>query len=181
MFNSVEIEIEVESAEDDWAIITVSTPIGTISIAGALRWEGRLLYVTGAHIGGLSRGALGRSGLNAVARKLLEVADVDKPILFFYKEGHVTSRLVAPYGRVRTDTHVVETWGGVTIVSSDSSTLTTERLRYDPKTQKISSTDTVHLEKPDSITDGVGLETDPGLQKVKMGRQKVRFKKGMLH
>ncbi len=108
-----------------------------------------------------------------------QVADVDQPVLFFYKEGQLSSRLVAPHGRVRTDTHEVETWGGVTIVSTDSSTLTTERLRYDPKTQMISSSDTVHLEKPDSVTEGIGLETDPGLQKVRIGRQKVRFKKGI--
>jgi LPS export ABC transporter protein LptC len=80
---------------------------------------------------------------------------------------------------VKTDTHEVETWGGVTIVSTDSSTLTTERLRYDPKTQIIYSSVAVHLEKPDSVTDGVGLETDPGLKRVKIGHQKVRFKKGM--
>ena len=60
----------------------------------------------------------------------------------------------------------MEAWGGVTVVSSDSSTLTTERLRYDPKVRKIFSNDAVHLEKPDSITDGIGLETDPELQTV---------------
>ncbi len=107
------------------------------------------------------------------------VADVDQPLIFFYKQGKETSHLSAPAGRVQMDTHEVEAWGGVTVISADSSTLTTERLRYDPKTQKITSTDTVHLEKPDSITDGVGLETDPGLKTVKIGQQKVSFKKGM--
>ena len=108
-----------------------------------------------------------------------QLADVDQPVLYFYKAGRETSRLTAPHGTVKTDTHEVETWGGVTIVSTDSSTLTTDRLRYDPKTQKIYSKDAVHLEKPDSVTDGVGLETDPDLKKVKIGRQTVRFKKGM--
>jgi hypothetical protein len=59
---SADITVEVECAEDDWAIIVVTTPIGAISIAGALRWEGRILQVTGAHTGGLKRGALGRKG-----------------------------------------------------------------------------------------------------------------------
>ncbi len=107
------------------------------------------------------------------------VADVDQPFITFYKLGKESSRLKAPAGRVQMDTHAVEAWGGVTVVSADSSTLTTERLRYDPKTQKIVSTDTVHLEKPDSITDGIGIETDPDLKSVKIGRQKVRFKKGI--
>jgi LPS export ABC transporter protein LptC len=109
----------------------------------------------------------------------LQVADVDQPVLVFYKAGRFSSRLTAPNGRVRTDTHDVETWGGVTVVSADSSTLTTERLRYDSKNQKIYSNDAVRLEKPDSITEGIGLETDPELHTVKIGHQKVHFKKGM--
>jgi LPS export ABC transporter protein LptC len=107
------------------------------------------------------------------------VAEVDQPHIIFYKQGKESSRLRAPAGRVQMNTHEVEAWGGVTVVSADSSTLTVEHLRYDPKTQKITSTDTVHLEKPDSITDGVGLVTDPSLKTIKIGRQKVRFKQGM--
>ncbi len=107
------------------------------------------------------------------------VADVDQPLIYFYKQGKESSRLKAPMGRVKMDTHDVDAWGGVTVVSSDSSTLTTERLRYDPKAQKIYSDDPVHLEKTDSITDGIGLVTDPGLKTVKIGHQKVRFKRGI--
>jgi LPS export ABC transporter protein LptC len=110
-----------------------------------------------------------------------QVADLDQPILLFYKNGNLSSRLNAPFGRVQTETHEVEAWGGVTVVSSDSSTLTTDRLRYDPKVRKIFSKDPVHLDKPDSITDGIGLETDPELHSIKIGHQKVRFKKGMTH
>jgi len=106
------------------------------------------------------------------------VADVDKPLIHFFKLGKESSRLKAPEGRVKMDTHEVETWGGVTVVSADSTTLTTERLRYEPKTQEITSTNTVHLEKPDSITDGIGLVTDPDLKKVKIGHEKVTMKKG---
>jgi LPS export ABC transporter protein LptC len=106
-------------------------------------------------------------------------ADVDQPVLYFYKEGKESSRLNAPSGRLQTETHEVECWGGVTVVSADSSTLTTERLRYDPKVQKIFSDKPVHLDKPDSVTDGIGLETDPELKTVKIGRQKVRLRKRM--
>ena len=106
-------------------------------------------------------------------------ADVDQPLLYFYKAGKESSRLKAPQGRVQTETHEVECWGGVTVVSADSSTLTTERLRYDPKVQKIFSNDAVHLEKPDSITDGIGLETDPELKVVKIGHQTAHMRKGM--
>src|SRR5690348_6852532 len=108
-----------------------------------------------------------------------QVTDVDKPIVYFYKAGKLSSRLSAPSGRVHMDSHDVETWGGVTVVTADSSTLTTEKLRYKASTQKILSDDPVRLEKPDSITEGVGLETDPAFAKVKIGHEKVHFKKAI--
>ena len=104
------------------------------------------------------------------------VADVDKPLVFFYKQGVVSSRLNSPSGRVKMDTHDVEMWGGVTVVSSDSSTLTTERLRYDPKKRKIFSKDAVRLEKTDSITDGIGFETDPEQRRSKSAGKKCVLK-----
>ncbi len=105
-------------------------------------------------------------------------ADVDQPILDFYKNGRPSSRMTAPSGKMFMETHAVEAWGGVRVVSADSSTLTTERMRYDPKTRKILSDDPVHIEKPDSITDGIGLVTDPELTNTRIKKQKVRFKKG---
>jgi LPS export ABC transporter protein LptC len=127
-----------------------------------------------------------RSGIKNMTLKSVEgrvyetrhMADVDKPFLTFYKEGHESSRLTAPQGRLQTETHEVECWGGVTVFSADSTTLTTERLRYDPKVRKIFSDDPVHLDKTDSVTDGIGLETDPELKTVKIGRQKVTMKRG---
>ena len=109
------------------------------------------------------------------------ISEVDQPLIYFYKEGKESSRLNAPKGLVQMESHDVDTWGGVTVVSSDSSTLTTERLHYDAKLQKIFSKDPVRLEKPDSITDGIGLETDPQLKTVKIGRQTVHMKKGLAH
>lgn len=108
-----------------------------------------------------------------------KLADVDKPIVTFYKAGKPSSNLTAPFGQLQTESHEVDVWGGVTVVTADSSTLITERLHYDPVKRKITSKDSVRLEKTDSITEGVGLETDPELERVKIGKQKVRFKKGM--
>jgi LPS export ABC transporter protein LptC len=90
--------------------------------------------------------------------------------------GKPSSRLVAPKGRVDTDTHHVEAWGGVTITTVDSETLTTERLQYDPDKNKIYTDLPIHLERPDSSTDGIGLESDPELQNVVIGKEKVKFK-----
>jgi LPS export ABC transporter protein LptC len=106
-----------------------------------------------------------------------KIGDVDQPLIYFYKHGQISSRLKAPIGQVHMETHEVVAWGGVTVVNSDSATLTTERLRYDPKRGKIYSEDPVRLEKPDSVTEGIGIETDPQLEVVKIRHQKARLRK----
>ena len=50
-------------------------PGGSTSIVG------RVMRIERAHVEGLTIGALGRAGLNAIGRKLLEVADVDEIII----------------------------------------------------------------------------------------------------
>lgn len=106
-----------------------------------------------------------------------KVAELEQPYVTFYKEGAESSKLKAPLGKVFTETHEMEAWGGVQLLSADGTTLDTERLHYDPRTRQITSTTTVHLVKPDSVTDGIGLVTDPELKKVKIGQQKVTFRK----
>lgn len=107
---------------------------------------------------------------------LEHVAELEKPFVTFYKKGTISSTLRAPKGKVQTDTHEINAWGGVFVVTPDSSTLKTKRLRFEPRTQKLLSDDDVVLEKPDSITTGHGLETDPDLQRIKIGHEKVRLK-----
>jgi LPS export ABC transporter protein LptC len=105
------------------------------------------------------------------------IASVDKPRITFFKNGDLASTLMAPQGKVMMDTHEVLVWGGVTVVSQDSSTLKTDKLRYDPKTQHLLSDDPVRLEKSDSITVGTGLDATPDLSRVKIGHEKVYVKK----
>jgi LPS export ABC transporter protein LptC len=104
------------------------------------------------------------------------IAEVDKPHVTFYKKSAVSSVLDAPQGRIQMDTHEVLAWGGVTVVTPDSATLTTEHLRYDPKTQHLLTEDPVRIEKPDSITLGKGLDAEPDLSHVRIGHQKVYIK-----
>ncbi len=106
------------------------------------------------------------------------VVEVENPYITFYSSGTISSVMQAPHGRMEMDSHKVETWGGVTVVTQDSATLTTDRLRYDPQRQKLLSDDPVHLVKPGSVTDGHGLEATPDLKVVKIGSQKARLQKG---
>jgi hypothetical protein len=50
-------------------LVELRTPMGTVSILGSVTREG------------LSPGALGRRGLNAIGRKLLDEADADQIVI----------------------------------------------------------------------------------------------------
>lgn len=118
--------------------------------------------------------------LESAEARMLEAqhrTDLEKPVVKFFKEGSVSSVLTAPKGQVDMETREVMAWGGVQVVTTDSTTLTTDRLRYDPQKRKLLSDDAVRLDKTDSITDGTGLEAEPDLSRVKIGHEHVHFKK----
>jgi hypothetical protein len=73
--------VEVEEAEGSIIQAVVETPAGPLRLLASVAIVGRVLLLDGAHVGGLAPGAIGRAGLNAVGRKLLEVADVDQIII----------------------------------------------------------------------------------------------------
>jgi hypothetical protein len=83
--------------------ITLSTPVGIVSILGEVTTVRDELHVIRAHIGGLSPGALGRSGLNAIGRKLLELANVEKIVIqgsartTGRRKGTVPSKIFFPH------------------------------------------------------------------------------------
>jgi LPS export ABC transporter protein LptC len=106
-------------------------------------------------------------------REKEQKVDVDKPRVTFYKEGMVSSTLNAAQGVVEMESHAVQVWGDVSVVTPDSATLTTENLRYDPVRQRLLTDDPVRLERLDSITIGVGLDATPDLSRVRIGREKV--------
>ena len=81
MWDQAEIRIELDVVEDDAMIVSVTTPIGELQVAGSVSIVGRVLFIDRVHVQGLHPGALGRAGLNAIGRKLLEVADVDKIVV----------------------------------------------------------------------------------------------------
>ena len=58
-------------------LVRITTPVGEIGLIGEARIEQRTVYIDQAHVGGLAANALGRRGLNAIGRKLLEVAQGD--------------------------------------------------------------------------------------------------------
>jgi hypothetical protein len=81
MWDSVAISIEIEAADHPVMIVTIALPIGVVELIGSVKRIGRVLHIDGTHVQGLAPGLLGRAGLNAIGRKLLEEADVDQIII----------------------------------------------------------------------------------------------------
>jgi hypothetical protein len=81
MWSLDQIAIDLLQVEGPVMIVKVITPVGAIEVIGGVHRVGRVLHVVGAHVQGLSPGVLGRAGLNAIGRKLLKEADVDKVII----------------------------------------------------------------------------------------------------
>ena len=84
LFRAAEITIDIEEiarSSPPIVLVVISTPIGEIRVVGSVEIVGRVLHIDGAHIGGLMPGALGRAGLNAIGRKVLEVANVDQIVV----------------------------------------------------------------------------------------------------
>jgi hypothetical protein len=76
-------EITVELVEIDGAamLVLITTPVGKVEVLANVTLAGRTLYVREAHIQGLNAGALGRAGLNAIGRKVLEEIDADEIVI----------------------------------------------------------------------------------------------------
>jgi hypothetical protein len=76
-----QISIEIDDVDHPVAVIVITTPAGTLSVIGSIAIVGRAMRIDRAHVEGLETGSLGRAGLNAIGRKLLEIADVDEIIV----------------------------------------------------------------------------------------------------
>jgi hypothetical protein len=81
MWVEADVTVEIDEADEDVLLVVISTPVGKLRIIGNITRIGRVLHVRKAHADGLHPGALGRAGLNAIGRKLLEEADVDEIII----------------------------------------------------------------------------------------------------
>jgi hypothetical protein len=81
MWSNTEITVEIHEVDHPVMIVTITVPIGVLEVIGNVTLVGRTLRIDGAHDQGLLPGALGRAGLNAIGRKLLEEADVDEIVI----------------------------------------------------------------------------------------------------
>lgn len=82
----------------------------------------------------------------------------------FYKRGVYSSTLTGKRGKIYDLTKDVEVYDSVKMVSEDSSILTTNKLYWVNKTQRIKSEDFVHIKTKTDDIRGYGFEADQNLK-----------------
>jgi hypothetical protein len=81
MWSNDQIVVEIVDADHPVVEVVIRTQVGVMVLVASASIVGRVLHLDGVHVAGLTPGALGRAGLNAIGRKLLELADVDQIII----------------------------------------------------------------------------------------------------
>ncbi len=82
----------------------------------------------------------------------------------FYKNGVYSSTLTGKRGKIYDVSKDVEVYDSVKLVSSDGSVLTTNKLYWVNKTQRIKSDDFVHITTKAEDIKGYGFESDQNLK-----------------
>lgn len=88
----------------------------------------------------------------------------ENAVVDFYKNGVHASTLTGKWGKVYDATKDVEVYDSVKLVSDEGSTLTTNKLYWVNKTQKIKSDDYVHIITKTEDIRGYGFEADQSLK-----------------
>jgi LPS export ABC transporter protein LptC len=89
----------------------------------------------------------------------------------FYNDQHMhTSLLTARRGKVNDQTHDLEAYDHVVVVSDSGTTLRTERLFWNNLTRKIHTDAFVDIQSPKEHIMGHGMESDQGLKNYRISR-----------
>ncbi len=82
----------------------------------------------------------------------------------FYKEGVFSSTMTGRRGKIYDASKDVEVYDSVKLVSQDGSVLTTNKLYWVNKTQRIKSDEYVHIVTKNEDIQGYGFEADQNLK-----------------
>jgi LPS export ABC transporter protein LptC len=82
----------------------------------------------------------------------------------FFKAGVYSSTLTGKRGKILDNTKDVEVYDSVKVVSTDGAQLTTNKLYWVNKTQKIKTDEFVHIKTKNDDIQGYGFESDQNLK-----------------
>ena len=92
-------------------------------------------------------------------------------VIDFYEGDDHVSRLTADRGILEQNTDDLEVRGNVRVTSDDGALLETEVLFWDHQASRIHTDEFVRITRGGDVLTGVGLVTDPGLDRVEIKRE----------
>lgn len=95
----------------------------------------------------------------------------------FFKEGKIVSTLTGKRGKINDKSKDIEIFDSVKVVSSDSVSLSTNRLYWNNATRKVSSEEFVRIKTPLEEIEGYGFESDQSLSNYRIFRVSGTFTK----
>ncbi|MFI5362261.1 MAG: LPS export ABC transporter periplasmic protein LptC [Elusimicrobiota bacterium] len=99
-------------------------------------------------------------------------ATLESPIMDFYTDGKISSRVTAINGEIATDTHDVHLSSAVVLTSyEDHSVLTTDRMVYSSKAKRFRTDSDVVVRRPEGVAYGRGMEATPDLSEIHIYQQ----------
>ncbi len=112
-----------------------------------------------------------RSASTFTAQQLIRVRGVR--VDFFGEDGKRSSELIAREGEIHQERRDMIARGGVVLSTDEGTRMSTEELRYLNLANKITSDRLVRVERQGDVLEGVGFESDPGLERFEF-RTRVR-------
>lgn len=108
----------------------------------------------------------------AILREDSKIATMTEPVMEFYKNGKVVSRVTALAGEVETESRDVRLSSSVALDSfEDKSHLATSELLYNSARGRFTTTADIVVRRPEGVLRGKGLEANPDLSEVRIFNQ----------
>lgn len=85
-------------------------------------------------------------------------------VVDFYRDGEVVSTLSGMRGKIHDETKDIEIFDSVKVVNKEGSVLTTSKMYWTNKTQRVSSDAFVRIVTPKEEIEGYGFESDQNLK-----------------
>ena len=148
----------------------IKPSVASVNASGGLpsqeSWNATITFTDSGTVTGILRAGY----IASYADKKVTFLDSSITVDFYDEYGRHSSVLTAHKGRVDDVTHNLQAEGNVVVVSDSGTTLKTEILYWDNKTQKVHSPAYVEITSPTEQLQGHGFESDRALLHYKVIR-----------
>ncbi len=120
---------------------------------------------------------MGKVTSEIMADKIIQYNDIDSTMAYvltiknYDTLGHVNSTVTGDSSVIRENTRMYIIYGNVIVVTEDGTKLETDKLHWNPKTDKIHTDSFVRITTSDGVVSGWGMEADQKIKSYKILHQ----------